>query len=131
MQSPIKMGTDYSPVLLRVFTKSARTKSQSRRLLSLARCWMAWIVLRLRASAAWIGIPCGAGFTGSTSSALTDCAMFMPGGVEPGLSADQKAELAAFVDAGPDFSVDGVVRWRPIDLQRVIKECFGVEDYER
>ena len=63
MGEPIKMGTDYSPVLLRVFTKSARTKSQSRRLLSLARCWMAWIVLRLRASGR-ASLFCEAGYPG-------------------------------------------------------------------
>ena len=53
------------------------------------------------------------------------------GGVEPRLSADQKAELAALVDAGPDLSIDGVIRWRRIDLQRVIKERFGVDYHER
>ncbi|TJW66367.1 MAG: winged helix-turn-helix domain-containing protein, partial [Mesorhizobium sp.] len=30
---------------------------------------------------------------------------------------------------GPDRAVDGVVRWRRIDLKRVIKERFGV-DYD-
>jgi hypothetical protein len=36
MPSPIKMRTDYSPSQLRVLAKSAKTNSQSRRLLSLA-----------------------------------------------------------------------------------------------
>ena len=53
------------------------------------------------------------------------------GGVESRLFADQKAELAALVDAGPDLSVDGVVRWRRIDLQRVIKKRSGVDYNER
>ena len=43
----------------------------------------------------------------------------------------KKAELSAIVDAGPDLSVDGVVRWRRIDLQRVIKQRFGVDYHER
>ena len=43
----------------------------------------------------------------------------------------KKAELSAIVDAGPDLSVDGVVRWRRIDLQRVIKRRFGVDYHER
>ena len=46
------------------------------------------------------------------------------------LSDEQKAELAEIVAAGPDPVVDGVVRWRWIDLQRVIKERFGVEYHE-
>ena len=36
MPSPIKMRTDYSAPQLRVLAKSAKTNSQSRRLLSLA-----------------------------------------------------------------------------------------------
>jgi transposase len=47
------------------------------------------------------------------------------------LSAAQQAELPAMVDAGPDREKDGVVRWRRIDLQRVIKERFGVDYHER
>jgi sigma-B regulation protein RsbU (phosphoserine phosphatase) len=53
------------------------------------------------------------------------------GGVSPRLSADQKAELARIVEAGPDREKDGVVRWRRVDLQRVIAERFGVDYCER
>jgi transposase len=35
-------------------------------------------------------------------------------------------ELARIVEAGPDPQIDGVVRWRQIDLVRIIKEPFGV-----
>jgi hypothetical protein len=35
-------------------------------------------------------------------------------------------ELARIVEAGPDPQIDGVVRWRQIDLVRIIKERFGV-----
>ena len=52
-------------------------------------------------------------------------------GPTPRLSPDQKAELAAIVEAGPDRKIDGVVRWRRIDLQRVIRERFGVAYHER
>ena len=45
------------------------------------------------------------------------------------LSPEQRAELAAIVEKGPDRAVDGVVRWRRVDLKRVIKERFGV-DYD-
>ena len=47
------------------------------------------------------------------------------------LSPEQEAELAAFVRAGPDPAVDGVVRWRRHDLARVIAARFGVKLAER
>ena len=47
------------------------------------------------------------------------------------LSPDQKAELAALVEAGPDRERDGVVRWRRIDLKRRIETMFGVTMHER
>jgi transposase len=36
------------------------------------------------------------------------------------------AELAEIVETGPDRVRDGVIRWRRIDLKRVIEEGFGV-----
>lgn len=47
------------------------------------------------------------------------------------LDAGQVAELAAWVEAGPDLARDGVVRWRRSDLQRRIASAFGVELHER
>lgn len=52
-------------------------------------------------------------------------------GRQPRLSAAQKAELAALVEAGPDPERDGVVRWRRVDLKHKIAEMFGVEMHER
>ncbi|RWE34030.1 MAG: hypothetical protein EOS79_28945 [Mesorhizobium sp.] len=45
------------------------------------------------------------------------------------LSHEQQAELAALVEKGPDRAVDGVVRWRRIDLKKAIKDRFGI-DYD-
>ena len=45
-------------------------------------------------------------------------------GPEPRLSVSQKAELGEIVETGPDPAVDGVVRWRRIDLQKVIHDRF-------
>ena len=53
------------------------------------------------------------------------------GGVAARLSSEHLAELAAIVAAGPDREKDGVVRWRRVDLQRVIKQRFGVDFHER
>jgi len=47
------------------------------------------------------------------------------------LNAEQKAELAALVEKGPDAEKDGVVRWRCADLKRRIEEMFGVKLHER
>jgi transposase len=47
------------------------------------------------------------------------------------LAPEQLAELAAWVEAGPDPVRDGVVRWRRKDLQHRIATAFGVELHER
>lgn len=47
------------------------------------------------------------------------------------LTAVQMQALAEIVETGPDPAVDGVVRWRRIDLKRVIEERFGVIYSER
>ena len=47
------------------------------------------------------------------------------------LAPEQLAELAAWVEAGPDPVRDGVVRWRRKDLQHRIKAAFGVLLHER
>ncbi len=52
-------------------------------------------------------------------------------GVKPRLSPDQMAQLAAWVEAGPDPARDGVVRWRRADLARRIEAEFGVKFHER
>lgn len=52
-------------------------------------------------------------------------------GKPPRLSVAQKAALAAQVEKGPDPEVDGVVRWRRIDLKRWIEAQFGVVMHER
>ena len=53
------------------------------------------------------------------------------GGPAQLLTPAQKDELKQIVLAGPDLAKDGVVRWRCVDLQRVIKERFKVTMAER
>ncbi len=50
-----------------------------------------------------------------------------PRRLDPG----QVAELVSWLEAGPDPSVDGVVRWRRRDLRARIAARFGVELHER
>lgn len=52
-------------------------------------------------------------------------------GRRPLLSPEQKAELAQMVREGPDPAVNGVVRWRRIDLKRTIEDRCGVVMHER
>ena len=47
------------------------------------------------------------------------------------LNAEQRATFDAIVEAGPDVAVDGVVRWRRVDLKRVVERRFGVVMAER
>src|SRR5580658_7438883 len=127
MPSAVKLREDYSADALRGLARRSKDANQSRRLLSLA----AVLDGMTRADAARIG-----GMDRQTlrdwvhrfneagpDGLLDDWAS----GPESRLSPEQKAELAAIVEAGPDPAVDGVVRWRRVDLQRVIKERFGVD----
>ena len=43
------------------------------------------------------------------------------------LSAEQKEGLQHLVEAGPDQQMHGVVRWRCVDLKRVLGERFAVD----
>ena len=55
----------------------------------------------------------------------------VPPGRSCRLSSEQMTELSEIVEAGPDPAVDLVVRWRRVDLRRVIRERWGVEFHER
>jgi transposase len=52
-------------------------------------------------------------------------------GREPKLDAAQKAEIARWIETGPDIEADGVVRWRCVDLQARIAARFNVSLHER
>jgi transposase len=52
-------------------------------------------------------------------------------GPQPRLSAEQQTAVEDWVERGADLKRDGVVRWRRIDLQRRIKQTFGVCLHER
>ncbi|MGD9614415.1 MAG: winged helix-turn-helix domain-containing protein [Alphaproteobacteria bacterium] len=48
-----------------------------------------------------------------------------------GFPPEQKAELAALIEAGPDFARDGVVRWRCVDLRELILTRRNIAYHER
>ena len=131
MASAVELRADYSAAGLRRLAAVTKNANQSRRLLSLA----AVVDGMNRTEAARIG--------GMDRQTLRDWvhrfnAQGPEGlldswskGPEPRLSERQRAEIAQLVETGPDRAVHGVVRWRRIDLQRVILQRFGVEYHER
>ena len=52
-------------------------------------------------------------------------------GAKPRLSREQEGEVAELVRAGPNLAEHGVVRWRRIDLSRVLEQRYGVKLAER
>lgn len=131
MGTAVAMRTDFSAGELRRLAKASKEAKQSRRLLSLAA-----IADGLsREEAARIG---GMDrqtlrdwvhrFNASGPEGLKD---IRGPGPKPKLWPEDKAKLAAIVEAGPDLAIDGVVRWRRIDLQKVIKQRFAVDYNER
>src|SRR5271154_4254889 len=131
MRSAVRLRDDYSAGELRALARRSKTVNQRRRLLSLAgvRDGMD------RGSAAKIG--------GMDRQTLRDWVHRFnaagpdglgdnwTAGPKSRLSAEQLAQVAQIVEAGPDREKDGVVRWRRLDLKRVIAERFGVDFYPR
>jgi transposase len=127
MSAAVALRGDYSADELRRLAKQAGDADQARRLLSLA----AVLDGMSRKAAAAIGA--------MDRQTLRDWAhRFNDKGPEglinakapgpaPKLSAERKQELKRIVETGPDPARDGVVRWRCVDLRRVIKERFDVD----
>jgi transposase len=131
MPSAVRLREDYSAEALRALARRSKDANQSRRLLSLAAVRDGMD----RGGAAKIG--------GMNRQTLRDWVHRFnaagPGGLidnwtagpKPRLSEEQRAQFAQIVEAGPDREKDGVVRWRRIDLKRVIAERFGVDFHPR
>ena len=131
MPSAVRLREDYSAKELRALARRSKDVNQRRRLLSLAAVRDGMD----RGSAAKIG---GMDrqtlrdwvhrFNASGPQGLIDN---WTEGPKPRLSEQQLTQFAQIVEAGPDREEDGVVRWRRIDLKRVIAERFGVAFHER
>lgn len=131
MPAAVRMRTDFSAGELRRLAAATKNANQSRRLLSLA----AVLDGMSRTEAARIG--------GMDRQTLRDWVHRFnergPEGLKDNwskgnpsrLSPDQQAELAQLVETGPDRALHGVVRWRRVDLKRLIAERFGVAYHER
>ena len=53
------------------------------------------------------------------------------GGALSQLSPEQEVEVAGWIRRGPDVAVDGVVRWRCVDIQARIAREWGVALHKR
>lgn len=127
MGAAIPLRTDFTAVELRALAKRSEDSSQVRRLLALA----AVLEGMSRETAAAIGA--------MDRQTLRDWAHRFndkgPAGLingkapgpAPKLSAEQKQELKRIVECEPDPMIDGVVRWRCVDLRRIVKDRFDVD----
>jgi transposase len=127
MGAAISLRQDFGASELRRLAGKAKDAAQARRLLALA----AVLEGMKRTEAARIG--------GMDRQTLRDWAHrfnqhgpdglidIKPPGRPPRLSDDHKELLKQLVETGPDPETDGVVRWRCVDLKRVVRERFGVD----
>lgn len=125
MPACIPLRVDFDACALRQLARKSSDNRQIRRLLALAAVYDGLN----RAEAARVG--------GMDRQTLRDWVhRFNEDGPEgltnregagrPRLLSDrQMQELAQIVETGPDRKTDGIVRWRRIDLVRIIDERFG------
>jgi len=127
MSAAISVRDDFEADELRCMARTVEDANQARRLLAIAAVYDGMD----REEAARIG--------GMDRQTLRDWVHrfnehgpnglinIKPSGRPSRLSAEQKEELCRLVEAGPDPQKDGVVRWRCVDLKRVLGERFGVD----
>src|SRR6201995_4529171 len=126
MTMPVGLREDYNAARLRQLARDSDDADQVRRLLALAAIYDG----DSRAEAARIG--------GVTRQIVRDWVLrFNQGGPEalinrkapgklPLLGAAERQALAAAVEDGPMPAVDGVVRWRLVDLVQWVWNMFGI-----
>ncbi len=131
MPASVPLRTDFDASNLRLFAQRCSDARQTRRLLALAAVYDGMT----RGEAAKVG--------GMDRQTLRDwvhrfneegpdgLANRKGAGRTRYLSDVQMKELGEIVETGPDPAVDGVVRWRRVDLKRVIEARFGVVYSER
>ena len=127
MATAVRLREDFSASDLRALATKTKDANQARRLLALAAVRDG----QDREAAARIG--------GMDRQTLRDwvhafnergpaglCNAKAPG-AKSKLTAEQELEVYRLVEAGPDVHKDGVVRWRCIDLKRMIKGRFDID----
>jgi transposase len=126
MASPIRLRADFDSDAVRRLARSSRDADQTRRLLALGLIYDG----RSRSDAAR--------FASVTLQIIRDWVVKFndlgPDGLidrkapgpSPKLKPEQWQRLAELIDAGPVPAVDGVVRWRLVDLAQWVFEEFRV-----
>src|SRR4030088_1755834 len=126
MGGAVKLRQDFGADERRRFAAKAKDGAQARRLLALAAVHDGMN----RSEAARIG--------GMDRQTLRDWVHRLneygpeglidikPPGRPSKLSEEQREALKQLVEPGPDPATDGVVRWRCVDLKRVLGQRFGV-----
>src|SRR5260370_20388926 len=121
MGGAVRLRQDFGADELRRFAAKAKDGAQARRLLALAAVHDGMN----RSEAARIGgMDRQTRFNQYGPEGLID---IKPPGRPSKLSAEQKEALKQLVETGPDAATDGVVRWRCVDLKRVLGQRFGVD----
>lgn len=123
---PIPLRTDYDATTVRAAVRKSKDGSQTRRLLALAAIYEG----ASRTEAARLG--------GVTVQIIRDWVVKFnaagPAGLidrkAPGvpsiLNATHRAALVEAIEKGPDPATDGVVRWRIVDLAKMLLDKFCV-----
>ena len=126
MRTPVRLREDYDAQRLRALAKASQDANQTRRLLALAAIYDG----APRSEVAKIG---GVGVQTIRDWVLAFNAKGPPGlidgkapGNRPLLNAEQREALKQIVEAGPKPAVDGVVRWRLVDLAQWVFAEFGI-----
>lgn len=130
MSAAVGLRNDFTAGELRRLAGKAKNTDQVRRLLALAAVYDGMD----RATAARIG-----GMDRQTlrdwvhrfnAAGLAGLVSRKAPGAKAKLSAAQEAELATLIEAGPEPERDGVVRWRCVDLQKLIQDRWGVSYHD-
>jgi transposase len=126
MTAAVALRRDFDATRLRRLARASKDSGQARRLLALAEIYDGGS----RGEAARVG--------GVTLQSIRDWVLrfnshgpdgliaIKASGPKPKLNAKQRRALKEIVERGPIPAVDGVVRWRLIDLVQWISDEFGV-----
>ena len=131
MPAAVGLRPDWDAMRVRAAAREAEDAGQVRRLLALAAAYEG----QDRAACAKIGAMAPQRlrdwvhrFNAAGPEGLIDR---KPAGAARRLTPEQEAELAALIEADPEFARDGVVRWRCVDLQRLILSRWNIAYHER
>ena len=131
MPAAVALRPDWDAKRVRAAAREADDADQARRLLAIAAAYEG----QDRTTAAKIGAmdpqrlrDWVRRFNAAGPEGLIDR---KPAGAARRLTPEQEAELAALIEAGPDFARDGVVRWRCVDLRELILTRWNIAYHER